>query len=175
MENQNRDMTPIEELRQLYRYNSWANARIFEAASKVPPEDFTRTLSSSFPSLRETLVHIVSAEWIWLERWRGTSPSGFPEEWNTGSFASLKDLWQRVDVDVAAFVSSLTAPDLEETVAYRNTAGRDYKNRLGDLLRHVVNHATYHRGQVTTILRTLGAKTVSTDLLFFFREQSEKR
>ncbi len=165
----------IEKLQELYRYNSWANARIFEAASKVSPEDFVRTLPSSFSSLRETLLHIVSAEWIWLERWKGNSPPGFPDEEKNGSFQSLRDRWRRVDSDVLAFVSSIAPDGLENIIRYKNTAGNQYENPLGDLLRHVVNHSTYHRGQVTTILRTLGAKTVSTDLLFFYREKTADR
>jgi len=68
----------IEDVRTLYDYNAWANSRALEACSALTPEQFTRDLGSSFRSLRDTLAHIYGAEWVWLERWHGRTPTGLP-------------------------------------------------------------------------------------------------
>ena len=67
-------MMDVADIQELYRYNQWANDRAFEAASGLTLEEFTRDLGNSYPSVRDTLTHIVWAEWIWLQRWKGTSP-----------------------------------------------------------------------------------------------------
>jgi len=71
-------MSP-DEMRQLYDYNAWANRRALEAASALTEEQFTRVLGSSFASVRDTLVHIYSGEWVWLERFQGRTPTAFPD------------------------------------------------------------------------------------------------
>lgn len=58
----------------LYDYNRWANARVHDAVAKLTAEQYTHDLSNSFLSVRDTLTHILAAEWIWLKRWQGESP-----------------------------------------------------------------------------------------------------
>jgi uncharacterized damage-inducible protein DinB len=67
-------MVDVPVIQELYRYNRWANDRMFEAVSSLTQAEFTKDLAGSHPSVRETLTHIVWAEWIWLQRWKGTSP-----------------------------------------------------------------------------------------------------
>ena len=69
----------LEYIRTLYRYNDWANAHMLEAASQLDQEQFGRDMGSSFASVRDTLLHMLYAEWIWLERWHGRSPEGAPD------------------------------------------------------------------------------------------------
>lgn len=110
------------------------------------------------------------AEWLWLERWLGRSP-GFPTE-NFSDLASLRARWQKIDGDLNAFIQKLSAADLDRVVEYKNTKGHAFSNPMCQMLQHVVNHGTYHRGQITTMLRQLGATPVATDLIAFYREQS---
>lgn len=110
------------------------------------------------------------AEWLWLERWLGRSP-GFPTE-SFADLASLRSRWQKIDSDLSAFVQRLTSSDLDRVVEYKNTKGRAFSNPMRQMLQHLVNHGTYHRGQITTLLRQLGATPVATDLIAFYREQS---
>ena len=160
----------VDEIRELYAYNRWANHRMLDAASSLSVDAFTRDLGSSFPSVRATLVHILASEWMWLSRWRGESPSGFPEGWGDSTFDALRARWSEVERDQQAFVSELTEEAVGRSVAYRNTRGEPFEQPLAQMLRHVINHSTYHRGQVTTMLRQLGAETVATDLIRFYRE-----
>jgi uncharacterized damage-inducible protein DinB len=163
----------LKEIQELYDYNRWANHRILDATAKLSQEQFTKDLRSSFPSIRDTLVHILSGEWIWLTRWKGNSPTGFPDTWDTLTREGLRKQWQEVERDQTAFLADLTEESLNRVIAYRNTAGQPFANPLWQMMRHVVNHSTYHRGQVTTMLRQLGAETVATDLILFFRERSK--
>jgi len=165
----------IKEMQGLYEYNRWANRRILEAASKLSEEEFNKDLHNSFPSIRDTLAHILAGEWIWLTRWNGASPTGTPDSWDLSTFEALRMQWQEVQKDQIAFVSSLTDDALDQVIAYRNTAGEPFSNPLWQMMRHVVNHSTYHRGQVTTMLRQLGAQAVATDLIVYYREKWAKK
>lgn len=73
-------MTRLDELADLFRFNRWAEQRMFEATGKLSDEEMNRDLGNSFPSVRETLLHIVGAEWVWLSRWKGTSPTEYPRD-----------------------------------------------------------------------------------------------
>ncbi len=88
-----------DEILELYEFNSWANRRILAAASKFSEAELSRDLKGSFPSILSTLLHIMSAQWIWLSRWEGRSPTTAPEEWHTSSFELLRSICQRVDQD----------------------------------------------------------------------------
>jgi uncharacterized damage-inducible protein DinB len=157
-----------EEVRTLYRYNAWANGRLLDSCGLLTPEEFTRDLGSSFRSVRDTLAHIMGAEWIWLERWRGRSPSRLPEGWGLFGLPGLRRQWSEVERDLLAFVDHLSPEDLGKTVEYRNVRGNRFAYPLEQMLAHVVNHGTYHRGQVASVLRRLGAQPRATDYLRYF-------
>lgn len=161
----------IDEIRELYAYNRWASRRIVDAASRLSADELARDLGSSFSSVRDTLAHILAAEWVWLERWRGRSPEAVPDSWNLGTPDELRAKWAEVEDDQAALLSELSEQDLLRRVAYRNTTGEAFEQPMGQMLRHVVNHSTYHRGQVVTMLRQLGAEAPSTDLILFYRQR----
>jgi uncharacterized damage-inducible protein DinB len=154
-------------VQELYGYNRWANARAFEAASALTQDAFTRDLRSSHPSVRDTLTHIVWAEWLYLRRWRGTSSqtvfraSDFPRQ------DDLRARWSEVEAEQRAFVESLTAESLLAGVRYLNLKGESWEYPLWRQMYHVVNHSSYHRGQLTTLLRQLGAKPNPSDFLLF--------
>lgn len=161
----------LNDIKELFDYNTWATQRIFGAVSALSPEEFQRDLKSSFPSIRETLLHFISAEWIWLSRWNGVSPSQAPDTWDTSTAASLRSVWEKVNRDLNQYISKLTDADLNKVLSYRNIKGDPFSNQLPHMMRHVVNHSTYHRGQITTMLRQLGKDAVSTDLIVYYREK----
>jgi uncharacterized damage-inducible protein DinB len=163
-------MTP-EDARTLYAYDAWANRRLLDACAALAPEQFTKDLGSSFRSVRDTMAHIMGAEWLWLERFQGRTarlPSGdqFPD------LASLRTRWTEVERDLLAYVGGLSAADLERSFDYWDMKGNPHTSVLWQTLQHVANHSTYHRGQVTTLLRQLGAKPIGTDLIGFYRERA---
>ena len=162
-------MTRLAEIRDLYAFNRWANALVLDAVSALTDAELTRDLRNSFPSVRDTLVHVLSAEWVWLQRLRGRSPTALPEEWRHLGVREMRARWREVERDWLELLDALSEGDLDRRIAYRNTAGEPFESAQWQILRHCVNHSTYHRGQVTTMLRQLGAKPPTTDLIRWFR------
>jgi uncharacterized damage-inducible protein DinB len=158
------------ELRELLAYGSWANGLVFDAASGLSEEQLAHSVASSFPSVRGTLAHIVGAEWIWLRRWRGVSPDSFPDWVAHPALDDVKARLAAVEQEREAFVAGLADADLGRVISYRTLRGQACSDPLGNLVLHVVNHSTYHRGQVATQLRQLGITPPSTDLIVFLRQ-----
>lgn len=161
----------IDEARELVGYGCWANALMFDAIAGLTEEQFGASVASSFPSVGATLAHLVGAEWVWLRRWLGESPTAVPAWAAKPNLADLKAQLATVEAGRARFLSGLSDTDLDRVVSYRNMAGQSYAEPLGDLIRHVVNHSTYHRGQVATQLRQLGVKPPGTDLIAYLRRR----
>ncbi len=164
-------MTP-EEMCLLYDYNAWANHRSLDAASALTAEQFTKPMGSSFSSVRDTLAHIYGGEWLWLERFQGRSPSSLPDTTQFADVASLRERWNEHEGRLLSFVRGLTQAELNRVMEYRTLKFGVYRNPLWQSMQHLVNHGTYHRGQVTTMLRQLGAQPILTDLMHFYRERS---
>jgi uncharacterized damage-inducible protein DinB len=160
----------LNSIRQLYDYNRWADRRILERVGTLASDDFIRPMGNSFSSVRDTLAHILGAEWIWLERWQGRSPKALLEAATFPTAQSLESKWDTVERDQAHFIEALTPQRLVEDLAYLNQKGQHYSYPLWQQMVHVVNHSSYHRGQVTTLLRQLGAEAVNTDFLVYYDE-----
>ena len=164
-------MSP-DDIRFLYDYNAWANRHSLDAAAPLTVEQFTRPLGSSFSSVRDTLAHIWGAEWIWMERFEGRSPASLPEVGQFHEISVLRTRWQVDEARLSKFASRVTQDDLNGPHEYRTLKFGQYTNPLWLSMQHLVNHGTYHRGQITTMLRQLGAKPLSTDLIHFYRERA---
>ncbi|MBI1941325.1 MAG: DinB family protein [Acidobacteria bacterium] len=162
-------MIPLATLRELFEYNYWARDRQFRACEPLTEEQFLRPMGSSYSSLRDTLAHLLFAEWIWLERWRGKSPTAqearefAPEK--SPTLDAIRDRWHGVESGVRDYLAGLNEEALRGSLSYRNLEGETWTYPLWQTLIHVINHQTYHRGQVTTLLVQLGAKPVSVDYL----------
>ena len=161
-----------EEMVALYEYNAWADRRALQAASALTREQFTKPLGSSFSSVRDTLGHIYGVEWLWLERFEGRSPASIPDAKEFGDVESLHARWAEFEPILLKFVRRLTQDDLERVMEYKTMKFGVYRNPLWQSMLHLVNHGTYHRGQVTTMLRQLGAEPILTDLMHFYRERA---
>ena len=156
---------------QLIDYHYWARDRVLDAVAVLTPEQFMQDLKSSFKSVRDTCVHTYSAEWIWHSRWNGVSPSvaipfdRFPD------VAALRAAWVDLETHVRSLIGELGEAGLTRDLDYRLLNGTPGRSSIAQMLQHVVNHGTYHRGQVTTMLRQLGVPAPkSTDLIAYYRE-----
>jgi uncharacterized damage-inducible protein DinB len=156
-----------KEIELLYEYNRWANDRILNAASKLTTDQFVKDLSNSHPSVRDTLTHILSAEWIWLMRWQGISPKTMLDSANFPTVSSLRTKWAAVEKDQMDFIRKVTDESLGKVIVYTNPKGEERKYLLQHMMQHVVNHSSYHRGQVVTMLRQLGVEAIDTDFIVF--------
>ena len=160
-----------EELTVLLDYHYWARDRLLDAVDRLGAEEFHRDLGNSFGSVRDTLVHLVSAEWIWCSRWEGQGPSVHLAVEGFGAVPDIRARWSEEERRVREFVARLGADGVDDVIEYAHGGGL-LRGVFWQMLQHVVNHASYHRGQVTTMLRQLGAEPPpSQDLITFYRER----
>lgn len=166
-----------EDIQLLYEYDRWANYRVLQAARFLGAGEFARDLSGSFRSVRNTVVHIIRGEWIWLTYWKEPpvssamladlvaradvlfNPNLFPD------VAALQPKWAEVEKEQIDFVKDVTNELLNQMLPFRAT-----RVKLAHLMQHVVNHSTYHRGQVALLMRQLNAEPASTDFHAFLVE-----
>lgn len=162
-------MIPLSTFGELFNYNYWARDRQLEACGRITQEQFLRPMGNSFSSLRDTLAHLLIAEWGWHERWRGRSPTQADIEQFSAerlpTAAAIQERWHRVERDIREYLMGLSEEALAYPLSYTNLKGERWSYPLWRMLFHVVNHQTYHRGQVTTLLRQLGAQPVQIDFL----------
>ena len=151
----------------LFAYTRWANTRALEAVVKLPDEDLYRDLGSSFPSVFKTLEHMLAAEWVWLKRLNGISPTAMFDGHETKTLFVLRERWDINDLEWKAFIEAMRDEDLAREIHYHNLAGDKLMFRQGKIMQHVTNHSTYHRGQIVTMLRQLGAAGFDSDMIFF--------
>jgi uncharacterized damage-inducible protein DinB len=163
------------DIRALYDYNRWANRRLLEAAATLTPAQFTQDRGSSFGSVRDTLAHIYASDAVWLARWKGASPSAYPEAAGFPSIAVLAVAWEQLEQARGEFLANLTDAALDEVVSYTNVQRERWRYPRRQMMQHVVNHSTYHRGQVVTLLRQHGVPAPGTDLLLFLDETSDTK
>jgi uncharacterized damage-inducible protein DinB len=160
----------VDMAKELITYNTWANTSVLDAVSRLSKDQFTRELGGSYPSIQTTLTHMVWAEWLWLERWNGNSPKELFAPEDFPSIMQVASRWRQVHAGQQRFVQSLTPGDLERVIRYTNRAGEEWEYTLARMMYHLINHSTYHRGQITNMLRMLNAKPVTTDYLVWWDE-----
>jgi uncharacterized damage-inducible protein DinB len=158
------------EARRLFGYTEWANARLVAALAPLSDQALAQPVASSFGSLRDTLAHVIAGEWIWLRRFKNETPTAMPDWVKGAGRAELLSMLAAVEAERRAFLAELTDEALERPLEYRLLSGAAHRDRLADLIQHVVNHSTYHRGQAVTQLRQLGLAPPSTDLVAFLWE-----
>jgi uncharacterized damage-inducible protein DinB len=166
-----------DDIQLLYEYDRWANKRVLQSASSLSTEEFTRDVGGSFRSVRDTLLHIIGGEWIWLAYWKSQSHGpAFVTDlkarrdalFNPGVFPTVDAVqlaWSGIEKEQAEFVDRVTNELLEKMLPFRTT-----QVRLAHLMQHLANHSTYHRGQVALMMRQLHATPVATDFHVFLLE-----
>ncbi len=163
----------LADLRLLLDYNYWARDRLLAAAAPLTAEQYTRDLGSSFKSIRDTVVHMYSAEWIWNMRLHGTSPAAALQAVDYPDVSKVQSAWMDVEAQTRSFLDEAGEPGIARTIDFKLINGQAGRAVLGQVVQHVVNHSSYHRGQVTTMLRQIGATPAkSLDLITFYRERA---
>ena len=166
-------LVTIDDIRTLLDYHYWARDRLLAALDPLTDEQLTRDLGSSFRSIRDTIVHVFAAEWAWHSRWNGVSPTALSQAGEFPDVATLRARWTQLEHQVRAYVEGAGEQGLRRVYDYKSLAGVAGRSALWQMVQHVVNHASYHRGQVTTMLRQIGAAPAkSLDLIAFYRERA---
>ena len=152
------------------KYNLWANQKIVGLFKNLTEEQLRQNITSSFPSVRLTILHLWDTEVIWLERLKGNSLSAFPS-WNfKGNEAELFEGFIENSKGFLNFVESQTEEYFNDIINYQNTKGGSFSQPAREIIHHCMNHQHYHRGQLVTMARQLGLKEIPpTDYIFYLR------
>lgn len=150
----------------LIEYNTWANTKIAEQIKLFSDEQFTKESGGSFPSIRLTLLHLLSSDWTWMHRLKGIPLIDVPGDWITNTAVEVCNYWLPVQYEMIALVNEIAAtPDKE--ISFITRKGAAYTLPFSDIIIHITNHGTYHRGQVVNMIRMLGETPVNTDYFIF--------
>jgi len=157
----------VKDLERRYDYGYWASRKLFPVISKLTPEQFTQNVAGSYGSIRNTLVHTMSAEWGWIARCGGPARGPMLKGDDYPTFASVTDQWAIVEGYAREFLGGLKDEDLDRVVEFDLGPVGAGAVPVGELLEHAANHGAHHRGQVALLLRALGHAPGNVDLLFY--------
>jgi uncharacterized damage-inducible protein DinB len=154
----------------LFDYDKWAANEQFKVVTGLNEEQYNRNLGTSFGSIHGTLVHIFGAQRVWLTRWKAEAPTALPGVEELPTLAKLTERWNALRDELGTFLQTLSDEKLAQRLAYKDLKGNSYSQPLIHQMQHLINHSTYHRGQITTMLRQVGATPVGTDLIGYYRK-----
>jgi uncharacterized damage-inducible protein DinB len=158
------------DLQTLIDYHYWARDRVLAPLEALTPDQYNRDLGSSFKSIRETITHIYAAEWAWYQRWMGDSPTALLPADRFADLAELRAAWTDLERKLRAYVDGLGDGGVNRIVEYKLLSGRAGASPVWQMVQHVVNHASYHRGQITAMLRQIGAEPGEPmDMIAYYR------
>lgn len=155
----------LEKINELFGYNYWARDRQLQVCENLSPDQLKSPIGGSFSSLHNTLVHLVVVEWLWRERWRGRTPHPIPRVSDFPSLADIIERWNNEEIKMKSYLASLTENDLENLITCQSTRGDKWTYPLWQMMMHLLNHQSFHRGQVTFYFRQLGLQPPSVDLM----------
>jgi uncharacterized damage-inducible protein DinB len=162
----------LDGIRMLLDYHYWARNRVLDALESLTHEQFTRDMGNSFRSVRDTIVHVYGADLVWYERWQGRAPSSLVDPSAFHDVPAVRQPWLELERKYRAYVEEVGESGLGRSFDYRLFNGQPSTSVIWHTLQHVVNHGSYHRGQLTTMLRQLGgAAPKPMDLIAYYRER----
>ncbi|HEX3131235.1 MAG TPA: DinB family protein [Thermoanaerobaculia bacterium] len=156
----------------LLLYTLWADRQILQAVRQVGTEDLTRDAGISFGSMLGTLAHILGAERMWLSRFAGAGLDRVPSIEDFPTLPAWIVGWEETAAGLEAFLASLSDEQLVAPVTWTNTRGATFTRPLWQPVLQLINHSTYHRGQVVSLLRQMGYAAPTTDLIYYFLERA---
>lgn len=165
----------IQNLQFLYDYNYWARDRLLVQAAKLSPQQLMEPRIYGHGSLRDTLVHILSAEWVWRTRCQERiSPTSLINSDDYPTLELLQQRWRQEEERMRSYLKGLSPQELDGVVQYQRTSGELQENILWQLLVHVVNHGTEHRSIVASMLTAYGYSPGDMDIIYFLRTRLKK-
>ena len=145
-----------EHLQNMFEFIRWADGLMIRAARTVPDDGYYREQGISLGSIHKLMVHCMSVQWLWLSRWRGESPARVETHEDFPTRDSLEQRWPLVHSAMLDFLGMQSPKSISRVVQYKNTRGEIYNVPLGDLMLHVIDHESYHRGQINTMIKRAG-------------------
>jgi uncharacterized damage-inducible protein DinB len=156
-----------DSLRDHIEYSAWASCRLLEATARLSPEELTRDFGTSDRSVLGTLAHVFGADRVWLLRVTGRPQHGLTDA--DRELPTIQRDWPAVHDGWREWSSGLTDESLLTVLDYTDLRGNPWKQSLWQIVLHVVNHGTHHRGQVSGFLRSMGHTPPALDLIAYYR------
>jgi uncharacterized damage-inducible protein DinB len=163
----------VQDIKMLFAYNAWATNRVFESLARLPEDLYRKDLKASHGGIHGTMVHLVGAEKLWLSRWVGKPEMTLLQAAEISTLSALKEIWEDVASRMARFAARLDDQKASSQFEYATTEGKRNTSGYWQAFQHLVNHSTYHRGQIAALMRQMGAEPVSTDLISFYRHAAQ--
>jgi uncharacterized damage-inducible protein DinB len=158
----------VKDLETLFDYGYWANRKLFEVVERLTPEQFTQQVTGSYGSVRNTMVHVMSTEWGWLDRCGGARRGPRLIADNFPTVRAVTEQWSRIEVYLREFLGALRDEDLNRVVEFSFGDGPMQAMPVSQMLHHAAIHGVHHRGQIALLLRSLGYVPGDFDILFYY-------
>jgi uncharacterized damage-inducible protein DinB len=162
-------------IKQAYDYTYWANRRYFTVAESLTEEQLHRLQGHSWGDVHATLVHMMSSEWVWLQRWHGTSPKAHLDKADYHTLAILKARWGEVEAEMRAFIEAQSDASLQSAITYSNFRGETFHVPQWEMLVHVANHETHHRGELAAMYALMGVDHPEEEMIQYFLNASGQK
>jgi uncharacterized damage-inducible protein DinB len=154
---------------ELASYNNWTDEIIINWLLQLSDQQWEEQITSSFSSIQDTVLHIVSAKKVWVDFWTKVPNPIYLSTVFSGTREELISIWQKASEDLQNFMENYEEENYQELISVKYPNGREVEMMFWQTLPHFVNHATYHRGQLVTMLRQVGFVTFNnTDLFTYF-------
>jgi uncharacterized damage-inducible protein DinB len=159
----------------LMTYTHWADQKVISWLERINDKQWNQVHTSSFSSIRETVVHIAGAEKIWIDFWMNTPNPVYLSSRFNGSTDDLLKIWKQASEGMEQFVAEFPEEQFSDQVTFRYPRGGEGNMKYWQSFAHIVNHSTYHRGQLVTLLRQSGfTELVSIDLATYYMTEWER-
>ena len=162
----------VDVLRTHLNYTDWANRRLVDAASRLSSVELTKDFGTADRSVLGTLTHVFAADRVWLGRIQGNPPARFLDPDRDMHLTVLRTEWPALFERWQQWAATLTPDAIRADLAYKDSKGNPYVNPIWQIVLHVVNHGTHHRGQVSGFLRAMGYTPPVQDLIAYYRQQT---
>jgi uncharacterized damage-inducible protein DinB len=166
--------TSIEHLRDLFGYLHSSDLMLLEEVSKLPDEEYYKERGISLGSIHKLMAHSMAAERVWLSRWKGATPTRIENESDFPTKADLARAWPQVHAEMLEFLGQQTPQALAGDLIARSMGGEPYAIALGHTMLHVVDHGTYHRGQLNSMIKQAGGKPVPAFYALYQKRKNDK-
>ncbi len=160
-------MKQVAYFQHLFEYHSWANGLVMDAAGHMSDEQLRQAQGHSWGSVHGILLHMLSAEWIWLERLKGNSPKAFLPEEEYQTLDAIQDRWARQTADLREFIGAQTEASLEREVATTLSRGQSFHPSVWQILTHMFNHANHHRGELAVMFALMQVPHQEDEFLLY--------
>ena len=144
-------------------YNSWANRLIIDQVETFPSDLFDKKVGGSFGSIKAVMIHLLESDYLWLYRWKGNPLADLPA-WQHTNVTSMKKVWYPIQDEMVDLSKNIAAA---EDIKFITRKGIPFTLPFGEIAVHISHHGSYHRGQLTNMIRDLGQNPVSTDYFLF--------